>query len=62
MLKEFSMFGIILTSLLLVGGIQFDDDDVAYAQFFEDGSGTNTLNFHQVLHLLGNLALLKYYY
>ena len=41
MLKEFSMFGIILTSLLLVGGIQFDSNDVAYAQFFEDGNSTN---------------------
>ena len=42
MLKEFSMFGIILTSLLFVGGIQFDSDDVAYAQFFENSEGNDT--------------------
>ncbi len=47
MLREFSISGIILTSMLFVGGVQFDSDDVAYAQFFEnsEGNDTNTSNF-----------------
>ena len=47
MLKEFSMFGIILTSLFLVCGVHFDSGDVADAQFFEnsDGNDTNKSNF-----------------